>query len=189
MSFPSSPTNGQVYNDWTFNSTVGTWMKDSTPHGTIRAHAGSTVPSGYLLCDGTSYTTTTYPTLFTAIAYAWGGSGTTFNVPDMRETIPVGVGTRGSGVTTHDIYTLAQFKDDQVQGLTHNHTPLYYNQTWHSVDGGNVAVCTSSLTGYNSVGIPGGTTAGATWDNASGVPRFGTVTHAKQVGVTYIIKI
>ena len=40
------------------------------------------VPSNCLLCDGTSYPTATYPNLFAAIGYAFGGSGASFNVPD-----------------------------------------------------------------------------------------------------------
>lgn len=46
-----------------------------------------------LLCDGSSYATTTWPLLFTAIGYTYGGSGANFNVPDMRGRVPIGAGT------------------------------------------------------------------------------------------------
>jgi microcystin-dependent protein len=45
----------------------------------------STIPEDFLLCDGSSYTTTNYPNLFTLIGYTYGGSGSTFNVPDLRD--------------------------------------------------------------------------------------------------------
>jgi microcystin-dependent protein len=47
----------------------------------------------WLKCDGTGYATATYPDLFAAIGYTYGGSGATFNVPDIRGRHPIGVGT------------------------------------------------------------------------------------------------
>jgi microcystin-dependent protein len=60
--------------------------------GTGKVYFGSTLPSGYLWCDGTSYSTTTYPNLFAAIGYTFGGSGGSFNVPNMAGQVPVGIG-------------------------------------------------------------------------------------------------
>ena len=55
------------------------------PAGLVKAYAGDTIPSGHLLCDGTSYLRATYPGLFTAIGTLWGSvDGTHFNVPDLR---------------------------------------------------------------------------------------------------------
>ncbi len=59
----------------------------AVPAGTIIAFGGSTVPPGWLLCDGSAVDRTgTYAALFTAIGTAWGaGDGMrTFNVPDLR---------------------------------------------------------------------------------------------------------
>lgn len=57
-----------------------------TPSGVIFPYAGSTAPDGWLLCDGTAYSRTTYVRLYNAIGTAYGnGNGTsTFNVPDFR---------------------------------------------------------------------------------------------------------
>lgn len=52
--------------------------------GTLIAYAGLTAPSGYLLCYGQSLSTTTYANLFGVIGYTYGGSGGSFNVPDLR---------------------------------------------------------------------------------------------------------
>lgn len=65
-----------------------------TPIGTITASAvdynsGSPtppIPSGWLLCDGTAVSRTTYSTLFSLIStnYGVGDGSTTFNLPDYR---------------------------------------------------------------------------------------------------------
>lgn len=42
LDFPASPTNGQVYNNWTYNSTKGVWQ--SSPYGQQQAAVSSTPP-------------------------------------------------------------------------------------------------------------------------------------------------
>jgi len=68
------------------------------PPGTITMYGGVSAPTGYLLCDGTSYLQSAYPALFAAIGTAYGSAdGTHFNVPDMRGMFPRGVsGTSGN---------------------------------------------------------------------------------------------
>lgn len=70
----------------------------AVPIGTIIDYAGTSAPTDYLVCDGTSYDTTTYATLFAAIGYTWGGSGANFNVPDLQRRTTIGSG--GSGTAT-----------------------------------------------------------------------------------------
>ena len=43
-----------------------------------------TEKEGWLLCDGTSYSTTDYPDLFAVIGYTFGGSENNFNVPNYK---------------------------------------------------------------------------------------------------------
>jgi microcystin-dependent protein len=64
----------------------------SIPPGVMTAFAGSTPPSGWLLCDGSAVDRGLYASLFAAIGTAWGaGDGSTsFNLPDMRDRVPVG---------------------------------------------------------------------------------------------------
>lgn len=56
------------------------------PPGSVLAHAGVTAPQGFLLCDGTAVSRTTYGALFKAIgvAHGYGDTSTTFNIPDFR---------------------------------------------------------------------------------------------------------
>jgi microcystin-dependent protein len=164
------------------------------PAGAVIPFAGASAPSGFLLCDGSAVSRATYAVLFAAISttFGVGDNSTTFNLPDMRETVAVGVGTRGAGVTAHDTYTLGQFKDDQMQGHNHN----------LQVDGGtaNTALGTAlSFGNADSAGQQMGSTGAggpknngiiqaAVNDGTNGTPRLGTTTHTKQIGLNYIIK-
>ncbi len=74
----------------------------STPAltGSIIAFAGTTTPSGYLECNGSNVSRTTYAALFAAISTTWGaGDGaTTFTLPDLRRRTMIGKnGTAGAG--------------------------------------------------------------------------------------------
>lgn len=51
--------------------------------GMIMAYSTSTVPTGYLLCDGTSYSQITYNNLYSVIGDTYGSGIGTFNIPDL----------------------------------------------------------------------------------------------------------
>lgn len=59
---------------------------DILPTGAIIPFAGSTIPSGYLPCDGSAISRTTYADLFAVIGttYGSGDSSTTFNLPNLN---------------------------------------------------------------------------------------------------------
>lgn len=73
--------------------------------GFIKPFAGNTVPDGYLYCDGSAVSRTTYSELFAAIGtiYGAGDGSTTFNVPDLR-----GYFLRGDGGTNSAALGTAQ---------------------------------------------------------------------------------
>ena len=48
---------------------------------------------GWMRCDGRGLDKTMYNLLFQVIAYTFGGSGATFNLPDMRGRVTGSVGT------------------------------------------------------------------------------------------------
>lgn len=54
------------------------------PPGTILPYGGTTAPAGYLMCDGQSYSQSSYSALFGIIGKSCGGTTTNFNVPDLR---------------------------------------------------------------------------------------------------------
>lgn len=76
------------------------------PVGAVTAYASTTAPKGWLLTDGSSYATTSYPALFAVIGYSYGGSGANFNVPNLLgETIEMAsttanIGQHGGAATT-----------------------------------------------------------------------------------------
>ena len=83
--------------------------------GMVKAFTGDTVPTGYLLCDGSSYSTTEYADLFAVIAYKYGGAGANFNVPDLGEQV-----IRGWKDNDPDYGTLGA--TGGVETITHDHT-------------------------------------------------------------------
>jgi hypothetical protein len=58
-----------------------------SPTGTVIWFAGSTAPEGYLLCNGSAVSRTTYADLFAVIGttYGAGDGSTTFNLPQLSD--------------------------------------------------------------------------------------------------------
>jgi microcystin-dependent protein len=65
---------------------------DSMPIGSIIMLATASVPSGYLLCDGSQYLRTAYPDLYAALDSAFIVDADNFTVPDLRDTFALGSG-------------------------------------------------------------------------------------------------
>lgn len=67
------------------------------PVGSFQWWAGTedTIPDNWLLCDGSSLDTTAYAELFAAIGYTYGGSGSSFNIPDLYSQGVVAARTGG----------------------------------------------------------------------------------------------
>lgn len=66
---------------------------DNTPIGTVFAYGGETAPNGYLLANGQAISRTEYADLFKVYGttYGEGDGNTTFNLPDFRDKVPVGL--------------------------------------------------------------------------------------------------
>ena len=54
-------------------------------------YLGSTAPTRWLICNGSGYAVASYPALYAVIGTTYGTSGG-FQVPDLRDRIPVGPG-------------------------------------------------------------------------------------------------
>lgn len=69
-----------------------------TPTGSVLAFAGSTSPAGWLLCDGSAVSRTTYAALFAVIGttYGTGDGSTTFNLPNLTDKFIQGNSTSGT---------------------------------------------------------------------------------------------
>jgi len=73
--------------------------------GSIIMVMSPTVPPYTLLCNGTLYSTVTYPDLFAVIGYNYGGSGTQFAVPNFQSYFPIGGNSNVNGVAVSNIMT------------------------------------------------------------------------------------
>lgn len=76
---------------------IGNSAGSGVPVGTIIPFAGNSVPQGYLLCDGSAISRTTYASLFAVIGtiYGAGDGSTTFNLPSFFTGASMIYGTPG----------------------------------------------------------------------------------------------
>jgi microcystin-dependent protein len=69
------------------------------PSGAIMPYAGASAPTGFLLCDGSAVSRTTYAALFAVLGntHGQGDGSTTFNIPDYRGRFLRGTDDMGTG--------------------------------------------------------------------------------------------
>ena len=106
------------------------------PTGSLFPYAGSSAPTGYLLCDGAAVSRSTYATLFGVLSttYGSGDGSTTFNLPDLRGRMPLGAGT-GTGLnasgtgkpsgTAQTARTAGQWGGEETNLLSTNEMPSH----------------------------------------------------------------
>lgn len=159
------------------NLVAGSTNFSDAPVGAIYPFGGTVIPTSFLLCDGSAVSRTDYEDLFNVIGTAFGtGDGsTTFNLPDLRESVPKGAGETGQTVGAHvksGGLAVGEFLDDRLQAHTHS------NRTG-ATEAGQVAWTMFATNHLES----------ATEQTNNGVQgRFGNTTEVKSVGVNYIIK-
>lgn len=96
----SSGTSGNV-----LTSDGSGWVSSApnyVPSGMLGMWPTASAPTGYLLCNGSAVSRSTYAALFAVVGTTFGsGDGsTTFNLPDYRNRFPVGAGTTYSANST-----------------------------------------------------------------------------------------
>ena len=93
--------------------------------GTIMSWSNSTVPSGFLECDGSAVSRTTYSDLFGVIStdYGTGDGSTTFNLPDLQDKTMVGASSGKAYSTTGGAESVSTSNHTltEAQMPTHNH--------------------------------------------------------------------
>lgn len=86
-------------NDGNGNNIASTYLPAVV--GAVVAFAGSTSPTGWLLCDGSAVSRTTYAALYAVIGdtYGNGDGSTTFNLPNLVDKFIQGNSTSGTTKT------------------------------------------------------------------------------------------
>ena len=124
-------------------SPIQTQINTNTPTGMISIHSGSVAPTGWLLCDGTSYASASYVALFNTVGYTFGGSGANFNVPNLKGKVVVGVDasqtqfdTRGEtgGDMSHQHISSTSSSDGGHTHTTDDHTHTTADHTHTTAD-------------------------------------------------------
>jgi hypothetical protein len=83
------------WRDIHMNGTI-TGANNTCPMGSITMYGAETPPTGWLKCDGASYSKTgAYANLYAVIGVAFGGTASNFNVPDMQLKYPKGADNAG----------------------------------------------------------------------------------------------
>lgn len=126
------PDPGASANTWgaTLNATtqkidaqVYTNQQAGVPVGSGAVWFTNTPPTNWLICDGSSLSTTTYAKLFAVIGYAWGGSGANFNLPPLPGKFPFGVGA-GVGLAAQGGASSITLTGDQLASHAHSITDV-----------------------------------------------------------------
>jgi microcystin-dependent protein len=128
--------------------TVGGTVIYGVPPGVVQSYLGgtSTLPTGWLLANGASLSTATYPALFAVIGYSFGGAGASFSVPNLNigYFLVGSTSTPGSGFMTGSVDS-------------------YLNSTWNHTHSTDPAAFTSAAPSANQVSAgSGGVFASAT---------------------------
>lgn len=164
------------------------------PTGSLFPYAGSSAPTGYLLCDSSAVSRSTYAALFAVIGttYGSGNGSTTFNLPDLRGRFPMGAGTgtglnsSGTGVPSGPAQTArtsGQWGGEETHLLTtaempaHNHSSTNSLLAYVATGGGANLNSGSTYNIYNASSLLNNTGGGG---RHSVIPPF--------VVVNYIIK-
>lgn len=113
----------------------------STPIGIIQAFSGTTIPRGFLLCNGASYKVAEYPDLYAVIGNTYGGDAENFNVPNLVDKFIQGSATSGT---------------EKEAGLPNISGSIYGALTYPNIDNADGVFGESNEQSYGTYGSGGG---------------------------------
>ncbi len=160
------------------------------PAGSVTCFAHSSVPSGWLECNGANVSRSTYATLFAAIGTTWGtGDGSsTFGLPDCRgEWVRGWDNSRGvdsgrSIATTQSDQNKSHTHSASVTDPGHSHTVNQYGGNFGGSSGAQTFRSDHSGT---STAIVQSATTGISVSNGN---QGGTEVRVRNIAMMYIIK-
>ena len=160
--------------------------------GIVVPWGSAVIPSGFLECNGASVSTSTYAALFAVIGYTYGGSGASFNLPDLTDRTVVNKSNTKSLAQTGGANTVTP--TGNISGSTGS-TTLTVNQiASHSHSGGVNAMssgaCGSGMFPLLSSMNTGSTGGGQSHDHTLSANFSGSANSVLQpyLVLIYIIK-
>ena len=160
--------------------------------GEIKMWPTASAPTGYLLCDGSSVSTTTYATLFAVVGYTFGGSGASFTLPDYRGRMPIGVSgsyalaSTGGAATTTLITANLPSHTHSITDPGHDHDAITQT-SGSSSSGAQFANSFSGSVNTTSTQMIQTATTGITATDATGSGTAAT-TISPYLAINFIIK-
>lgn len=130
------------------------------PSGSIFPFAGTSAPSGYLICDGSPVSRTTYADLFTVCGttYGAGDGSTTFNLPNLKGRMPVGLDS-----------SQAEFDTRGETGGAKTHTLTQSEMPSHTHSGSSLSTSSSGSHSHSGSTDTAGSHTHWTWQTTSSV--------------------
>jgi microcystin-dependent protein len=189
---PTAPTAAAGTNT-TQIATTAFVLANGVPTGGLIMWSTASAPNGFLLCDGSAVSRTTYAALFAIIGTTFGSGDTTttFNVPNYTNRMPYGTtlgatgGSANATLVSHTHTFTGTALGNHNHSTTFNQTSKSNNATPYMLSNpfigenlnGSVALDTTSA----SAGTPAGTnsTEGSSATNAN-LPPY--------LGINFIIK-
>lgn len=177
--------------------------------GTVEMFGGpvANIPSGYLFCNGSAISRSTYADLFAAIGtmHGAGDGSTTFNLPDYRDKFAIGARQDDSGVAktnvTGSLSSSGGSKDSVVVSHTHTATvtdpghahDVNYQSTNLGAGGGTRSYWTrdgagDALTNRTATGAAASVTTGITVGVSTNGSSGTNANLPPYVGIVFMIK-
>lgn len=122
LSLPEAPTQ-------TLQAATKGYVDAFFPVGIMFLYPGDVAPAGdWMLCQGQAMSTSSFPALFAVLGYRYGGSGASFNLPDLRNRVPI-----GKDATVADVDTTGKTGGTtSIPLLAHTHTHVHTHTIAHT---------------------------------------------------------
>jgi alpha-tubulin suppressor-like RCC1 family protein/microcystin-dependent protein len=165
-----------------YDSTSSKWKNvqvptgELVPIGTVTAFYGTTIPQGWLLCDGSTYNTTTYSELF-----AFLGTAT---LPNLKGYFLRGLDTSGTVDTDGTLRTIGSIQGDAIRNIVGTYSSYWKETVVTTASGAFVA----TGGGYVNNATLGNQTGSIANFSADRVVPTGSDNRPKNIAVNYIIK-